>query len=234
MSAAETDPARDALTGLLSYDALVDECRNAVEAANGGEAVGLLYLSFDGLRELNAKSGNLVTDKVLRELARRLRAVVRECDYAGRLNRDEFVVILRQLSNRLATLTLVQRVRMSLAEPIGSGKEAYVPALNFGMAHPPADGTTLEALAAVAEKAMLDERDKARTAAKDKALQRVAETRAAANAALAHITECELAVRDADSRLIESKRLYGEAKAAVAAAIEAAKGLGITIDVTAG
>jgi diguanylate cyclase (GGDEF)-like protein len=230
MPAAETDPTRDPLTGLLANDALVDECRKAVEAASGGEQVGILYLSFDGLRELNARAGNLVTDKILRELGRRLRESARECDHVGRLNRDEFVVILRQLSNRLATLTLVQRLRMNLAEPLSPGRDAYVPIVNYGLAHPPADGVTLEALVAVAERAMLAERDRAQATAKEKAAQRVADARAAASAAMAHITECELAVRDADSRLAEAKRLFGEAKAAVVAALEHAKGLGVAID----
>jgi len=223
------DAKRDTLTGLLESDALADECRLAVEAANGGEQVGVLYLSFDGLRELNATAGNLVTDKLLRELGRRLRANVRECDRPGRINRDEFVVILRQLSGRLATLTLVSRLRIALAEPISSGKDGYVPIVNYGMAHPPTDGTSLEKLAAVAEAAMLVERDQARTLANEKALQRVAEARAAFAAAQAGVTAAEVAVRDADAALADAKRIVGERKAAVAAALDAAKALGLAV-----
>jgi diguanylate cyclase (GGDEF)-like protein len=233
-AAPAADPARDALTGLLSNDALVDECRKAVEAATGGESVGIVYFSFDGLRELNDRAGNLVTDKLLRELGRRLRDVVREGDHVGRISRDEFIVILRGLGNRLATLTLVARLRNALAEPISSGKDAYVPIVDYGMAHPPADGTTLEALSAAAERSMLAMREQNRVAMREKAQQRVVETRAAVNAAMAHISECEAAVRDADAALIESKRLLADAKAAAAAAIDHAKTLGVAVDAPPG
>jgi diguanylate cyclase (GGDEF)-like protein len=233
-AAAAPDPARDPLTGLLSNDALVDECRKAVEAAHGGESVGFVLFSFDGLRELNERSGNLVTDKLLRELGRRLRDAVREGDHVGRINRDEFIVILRGLGNRLTTLTLVARLRNTLAEPISPGKDAYLPIVDYGMSQPPADGTTLEALSAAAQTAMLAMREQNRVAMREKAQQRVVEARAAVNAAMAHITECEVAVRDADSALVESKRLLADAKAAVTAALDHAKALGVTVDAPPG
>ena len=232
---AETDPAsRDTLTGLLSNNALVDACRSAIEAANGGETVGIVLFSFDGLRELNERAGNLVTDKLLRELGKRLRETVRDCDAVGRTSRDEFVVVLRQLSGRLATLTLVSRLRVTLAEPISAGKDAYVPIVNYGLAHPPADGATLEALTATAQKAMLIVRDHQRVAAKEKAVQRIAEVRAALGAATAGVSDAEGAVRDADAGLVEAKRVLAEAKAAVTAALEAAKALGVSVDTPTG
>jgi diguanylate cyclase (GGDEF)-like protein len=224
---AYTEGQRDTLTGLLSNDALVDECRSAIEAANGGEHVGIVLFSFDGMRELTERSGNLVTDQLLRELSRRLRATVRECDHVGRHSRDEFIVILRQLGGRLETLTLISRLRVALAEPIKTGKSPYVPVVNFGFATPPTDGTTLEALAAAAEKAMLTMREQARIAAKENAVKRIASTRAAAAAATANVAAAEQAVRDADAALADAKRLVVEAKAAVVAALETAKALGV-------
>jgi diguanylate cyclase (GGDEF)-like protein len=227
---AETDPARDTLTGLLSNDALVDACRSAVEAASGGEHVAIGYFSFDGLRDLNARAGNLVTDKLLRELGKRLRDAVRECDQVGRINRDEFVVVMRQLGSRLETLALISRLRVALSEPISSGKDGYVPVVSYGLAHPPADGATLEALSAVAEKAMLAMREQTRIAMQEKAQKRVADARAAVGAAMARITAAEQAVRDADAALVDSKRLLTEAKAAVTSAVEHAKALGVAVD----
>jgi diguanylate cyclase (GGDEF)-like protein len=217
----------DSLTGLLTNDELVDECRAAIEAANGGEQVGVLYLSFDGLRELNNKSGNLVTDHLLRELSKRLRATMRECDHAGRIANDEFVVILRQLNGKLPTLALLARLRVALAEPIASGKGTFVPIVNYGLAHPPGDGATLEALADAAEKAMLVMREQTRQAARDEAIKRVASTRAAVVTATKGIADAEQAVRDADNALADSKRRLVEAKAAVTAALEHAKALGV-------
>jgi diguanylate cyclase (GGDEF)-like protein len=212
---------------MLSNDELVDECRAAIEAANGGEQVGVLYLSFDGLRELSNKSGNLVTDHLMRELSRRLRATMRECDRAGRIANDEFVVILRQLNGKLPTLALLSRMRVALADPIPAGKAPYVPIVNYGLAHPPADGTTLEALADAAERAMLAMREQVRQVARDDAVKRVASTRADVAAAIKGVADAEQAVRDADTALADSKRKLVEAKAAVTAALEHAKALGV-------
>jgi diguanylate cyclase (GGDEF)-like protein len=217
----------DALTGLLTNDGLVDECRAAIEATSGGEHVGIALFSFDGLRELTEKSGNLVTDTLVRELSRRLRATLRTGDHAGRITRDEFVVILRNLGNRLETLALMARLRVALAEPISSGKTAYQPIVNYGLAYPPADGTTLEALSDAAEKQMLVMRAQTRQRAKDDAVKRLATTRAAVSSAAARVTDAELAVRHADAMLAESKRLLAEAKLAAAAALELAKSLGV-------
>jgi len=233
-AAPSADPARDPLTGLLSNDALVDACRSAVEAANGGEHVAVAYFSFDGLRELNDRAGNLVTDKLVRELGRRLRDAVRENDSVGRISRDEFIVILRGLGNRLATLTLVARLRNALAEPISSGKDAYVPIVDYGMAQPPGDGTTLEALSAAAETSMLAMREQNRVVMRERAQQRVLDARAAVNAAMAHVTACEAAVRDADSALVDAKRSLTDAKAAVTAALDHAKALGVAVDAPPG
>jgi diguanylate cyclase (GGDEF)-like protein len=219
----------DALTGLLTNDGLVDECRAAVEAAGGGEQVGIVYVSFDGLRELNEKSGNLVTDHLLRELSKRLRATLRPCDHAGRITRDEFVVIMRELNGRLATLALLSRLRVSLSEPIASGKGTFVPIVNYGLAHPPADGSTLESLSTVAEKAMLQMREHTRQVAREEAAARLTAARAAVTAATTRVADAELAVRDADSRLVDSKRLLVEAKAAVTAAVEHAKAIGVDV-----
>jgi len=232
-AAPSAEPARDPLTGLLSNDALVDACRSAVEAASGGEHVAVAYFSFDGLRELNARAGHLVTDKLLRELGKRLRETVRECDHVGRISSDEFLVIMRQMGSRLETLAFMARLRVALSAPIAAGN-GYVPIVNYGLAHPPVDGSTLEGLSAAAEKAMLAMRDQARAVARENAIKRVAEMRAALAAASAHVTEAEQAVRDADSALVDAKRLVVDAKAAVAASLEHAKSLGVTPDAVGG
>jgi diguanylate cyclase (GGDEF)-like protein len=223
------DSARDALTGVLGDAAVRAECTKAIEAAGGGELVALGYISFDGLRELNERSGNLVTDSLLREFGRRLREGTRECDQVGRFGRDEFLVVFRQLRNRLETMALVSRLRISLAEPIRSGKGTYQPIVNCGLAHPPADGSDVDALVGAAEKAMLVMRDQTREAAKREAIARVTTARTNLTNAAQAVTAAEQAVRDADAHLVDTKKLHAEAKQSVAAALEYAKSLGVSV-----
>jgi diguanylate cyclase (GGDEF)-like protein len=227
--AAATATSHDALTGLLASHTLAEECANAIEAANGGEQVAFGFIAFDGLREHTEHSGALITDHLIRELANRMRATVRECDFVGHVNRDEFLIIFRQLRGKLETLTLIARLRITLAEPIKSGKGFYRPVVNCGLAYPPADGTTREALTDAAERAMLAMREQAREAMRREAEQRVVAARAAVVTATSNVAAAEQGVRDADQHLVDSKRLLLEAKSGVTAAIEYAKSIGVPI-----
>jgi diguanylate cyclase (GGDEF)-like protein len=228
-AAAVRDHSHDSLTGLLTDGALEAECIKAIEAANGGEHVACVYVAFDELRERTNHLGAFVTDQVVRELARRVRDTIRECDEAGHVNRDEFLIVFRQLRSRLEALALVSRLRISLAEPIKAGKGVYRPVVNVGLVHPPADGTTPETLLAAGEKAMLAMREQARETAKREAEGRVADARAAVETAIGNIAAAEQAVRAADIHLADTKRLLVEAKAAVVTAIEEARSLGIAV-----
>ena len=229
-----SDATRDALTGLLTADAITAECVKAIEAANGGEHVAIGVVAFDGFRDLSNKQGNLVADHLLRELGPRLSEGVRDVDFVGRISRDEFIVVFRQLTGRLQTLALVSRFRIHVGEPVKTGTGPYKPIVNIGLAHPPADGTTTEALFEVAEKAMFVMQDETREAARREAVQRVTTARTAVTTATANVAAAEQAVRDADAHLIESKKLLAEAKAGVTAALENAKALGVAVETAAG
>jgi diguanylate cyclase (GGDEF)-like protein len=224
---APLDPSHDALTGLLGTESLNLALAAAIEAAANGEHTAIAHVAFDGLRELIDRAGNLVGDTLLRELGKRLHATVRGEDNVGRISRDEFLIIFRQLHGRLETLALVSRLRISLGEPVKIGSGPYKPLVNIGLAHPPADGTTADALTRVAEKAMLAMREQMREAAKREAIERLAHARTAVETAATNVTAAELAVRDADAALAEAKKLLAEAKAAVVTAAEHATSLGV-------
>ncbi|MDT0275908.1 putative bifunctional diguanylate cyclase/phosphodiesterase [Blastococcus goldschmidtiae] len=81
----------DALTGLPNRLRLAEH----LEAALGvGEQVSLLLIDLDGFKTINDTLGHSVGDEVLRAVADRLRAVLREGDLAVRLGGDEFAVVV--------------------------------------------------------------------------------------------------------------------------------------------
>ncbi|RZU30822.1 putative bifunctional diguanylate cyclase/phosphodiesterase [Blastococcus saxobsidens] len=81
----------DALTGLPNRLRLAEH----LEAALGvGEPVSLLLIDLDGFKAINDTLGHSVGDEVLRAIADRLRAVLREGDLAVRLGGDEFAVVV--------------------------------------------------------------------------------------------------------------------------------------------
>lgn len=86
----------DALTGLVNRRELERRLQEALDAAHRGEGPHLLcYLDLDRFKVVNDTSGShLAGDNVLREVAKLLRAAVRDSDTVARLGGDEFAILL--------------------------------------------------------------------------------------------------------------------------------------------
>jgi diguanylate cyclase (GGDEF)-like protein len=85
----------DPLTGLSNYRYLRESLRREVERASRfGRHLAVLALDLDRFKEINDTHGHAAGDAVLAEFARRLRAEIREVDFAFRQGGEEFVVLL--------------------------------------------------------------------------------------------------------------------------------------------
>ncbi len=76
----------DSLTGLLNRASLLD-------ALEQYEHLGILFCDLDGFKTVNDRYGHAAGDALLKEVAQRLRHVVRERDLVARIGGDEFVVL---------------------------------------------------------------------------------------------------------------------------------------------
>ena len=95
-SLALTDP----LTGLANRRLLVDRLSMAmVHAQREKVGMALLYLDLDGFKEINNTLGHPAGDELLKMVATRLQATVREEDTVARLGGDEFVIVLGPAGN---------------------------------------------------------------------------------------------------------------------------------------
>ena len=152
---------RDPLTGLANRRAL-DE-RLGYEIARHtrhGESFAVLALDLDGFKAVNDRFGHDAGDDLLREAAAALVEVVRAQDTVVRLGGDEFCVLAPQTGQASAD-HLTARVRDALAGVTAglSGLSASI-----GTAVFPSDGTTPEALLAVADLAALEAKRRLRSA----------------------------------------------------------------------
>jgi diguanylate cyclase (GGDEF)-like protein len=108
----------DDLTGLPNRRALDRHLETALAGARRRDrrlAVGLLDL--DDLKPVNDRHGHAVGDRILVEVANRLRDVLRAGDYVARLGGDEFVLVFDDLDNEADLDELLERVGASLLQP---------------------------------------------------------------------------------------------------------------------
>lgn len=100
----------DPLTNLGNRKFLLQSLENAINAANRFHyTVALLFLDLDGFKQINDRFGHGEGDKVLLEVAQRLRHCVRQVDSVARLGGDEFVVILNGTDTDMISVT-AQRI----------------------------------------------------------------------------------------------------------------------------
>jgi diguanylate cyclase (GGDEF)-like protein/PAS domain S-box-containing protein len=89
----------DRLTDLPNRRLLMDYLKQALLiSARSGQHGALILLDLDHFKQLNDTMGHAVGDELLRQVAARLKACVRESDQIARLGGDEFVVLISALS----------------------------------------------------------------------------------------------------------------------------------------
>ncbi len=97
----------DPLTHLPNRRMLQDRLGQELAAVTRKRVHGaILFLDLDNFKSLNDTRGHDAGDQLLVEVARRLRAAVREGDIVGRLGGDEFVVLLQDLSIEAETAAI--------------------------------------------------------------------------------------------------------------------------------
>ncbi len=114
------DAYHDALTGLPNRRRLVQALDEAVRARTHGEVVAVMMFDVDGLRDVNDSLGQAAGDRLVAEVASRLRATAPAAALVGRVGGDEFVVTLRTASPETA-LALAQKLRKQLQDPMTIG-----------------------------------------------------------------------------------------------------------------
>ena len=146
---AHSEALRDPLTGLPNRALLDDRIEQAFRRSRrSGEPFTLIAIDLDGFKDVNDVSGHRAGDTVLKTLARRFEAVVREADTVARVGGDEFVVLSIGTGGDDRAGALVGRLRNALRRPFRVDGAAVEIDGSIGWAVYPDDGTTAEELLA--------------------------------------------------------------------------------------
>ncbi|WP_196492451.1 EAL domain-containing protein [Psychrosphaera haliotis] len=184
----------DSLTGLPNRQSFYESMERFLSLAKRGKyKAGVMFIDLDRFKRINDTLGHNFGDKVLMQVAERLRQSVRNSDFVGRnyevksfkneiarLGGDEFTVFLSHLDNADETANVTQRIIDSISEPITvDGYEVSVTP-SIGIAMYPENGTSVQELMKHADVAMYQAKEGGRRTFKyysntlnDRALERL-------------------------------------------------------------
>lgn len=155
----------DGLTGLPNQAMFTQLSQLALARANrAGLSIAVLSLDLDGFKLANDSLGMEGGDRLLRSVAERLSATVRETDTVARRGADEFLILLADLERSqvgemqaplLFAEAVAGRIRQELARPFEiDGADVFVTA-SIGISVYPDDAEDAQALLVHSESAML-------------------------------------------------------------------------------
>lgn len=110
---------QDPLTGLPNRTLFLDRLGIALERSRRTGAITcVLFLDVDHFKLINDSLGHATGDRVLNDLAERMRSVLRPMDTVARFGGDEFTLLFEDLSNEDEALTIAERVRRAATLPL--------------------------------------------------------------------------------------------------------------------
>ena len=108
----------DALTDLPNRALITDRLQQALAKARRDRAVmAVMFLDLDRFKPVNDNLGHDVGDLLLKQVARRLQACMRESDTVARIGGDEFVVLLPEIEQEQDAIVVAEKIRQTLQQP---------------------------------------------------------------------------------------------------------------------
>ncbi len=145
----------DPLTELPNRTLLADRLgRGLLQARRMHTLLAVCYLDLDGFKPINDTWGHDAGDRVLVDVARRLKSALDVDDTVARIGGDEFVILMTGLGATEACLQGCQRVLDVLQQPLMVGTDAVQLTASMGVAVYPQDDADADTLLRHADQAM--------------------------------------------------------------------------------
>lgn len=146
----ERKRAHDRLAQLAHYDGLTQLPNRALffELVINGLALAkrtmskpaLMFVDLDGFKPVNDLHGHAAGDLVLKEVAHRMSACLRDSDTVGRIGGDEFVVFLPDATNAENAIRVAEKIREALNQPFALAEHVVSISSSIGIALYPEHG----------------------------------------------------------------------------------------------
>jgi diguanylate cyclase (GGDEF)-like protein len=162
--AIERKRTQDRLTYLAQYDQLTDLPNRSLfnerlatglkRAQRHRRNLTLMFLDLDHFKDINDTLGHSAGDKLLQDVARRLRHCVRGEDTIARLGGDEFTIIMSEVQQRQDSASVAEKILDALSHPFVLDSEEVFVTTSIGIASFPQSGGDPETLIRHADTAL--------------------------------------------------------------------------------
>ena len=153
----ETLVLNDPLTGLANRRLLSDRISMALaHARRSKKSMAVVYLDLDGFKQVNDTLGHAAGDILLKKVAERLVATVREEDTVARQGGDEFIIALWQVSGADYAATVASKVIKALSQSYDIESHAVSITASAGVAIYPDHGKDADMLLKSADLALYE------------------------------------------------------------------------------
>ena len=125
----------DVLTGLINREQLQERLVEVLARQPRAAGVpAVLFCDLDYFKNVNDANGHAGGDHVLRVVAERVEAVLRDGDQVARLGGDEFVVVLPEVTDIPAAIGVAEKIRAAVAQPLPLGTHQVTITTSVGIA----------------------------------------------------------------------------------------------------
>lgn len=128
--------------------------RNIQKASIGNEKLALIYFDLDRFKHINDNLGHDIGDKVLKQVGNRIKKLIDESYTFGRVGGDEFLIIMKNISNEDKVITLANKIINDFNNPFIISDYKLFLTTSIGVAIYPDAGTTIKTLLKNADLAM--------------------------------------------------------------------------------
>ncbi|MDT8429566.1 MAG: GGDEF domain-containing protein [Pseudomonadales bacterium] len=149
----------DSLTGLPNRRSIDEHLDQALaENRRDGVQFAVILIDINEFKQVNDRYGHSAGDLVLQGVAERLRALVREADFAGRLGGDEFILIARPVDTEQTLMQILARLRQGLEGGVAVPGGNFQIQVSMGAALCRRDGETPDQLLGKADARMYQDK----------------------------------------------------------------------------
>jgi diguanylate cyclase (GGDEF)-like protein len=125
----------DSLTRLPNRTAFLEHLEAALETSRTrGHCVAVLFIDVDSFKAVNDSFGHAIGDRLLDEVAERLRGVKRPEDVVARFGGHEFTVLLQGLGGPADARTIAARISSAIQGQVQVGSTTLSVSASIGMA----------------------------------------------------------------------------------------------------